>query len=70
MSAIDANTSLAGDQAFVLDTDGVLEIGEVMIKTTPTGNFILLFNNDIGSGADMQIQVNSSNGLQFGDLIA
>ena len=69
VSAIDADTTLAGDQAFVLDTDGVLGIGEMMIKTNAAGNIVLLFNNDIGSAPDMQIQVNG-NGFVFADLIA
>ena len=70
VSAIDADTTVAGDQAFVLDTDGILGTGEMMIKTAANGNVLLVFNTDIGAGIDMQIQVNTANGFQFGDLIA
>jgi Ca2+-binding RTX toxin-like protein len=69
VSGIDANSQMAGDQAFVLDTDGTLALGEFSITTTAGGNTILSFNADIGSAADMVIQLNNVSNFQLTDII-
>ncbi len=70
VSAIDANTSLAGDQAFVLDTNGgTLGQGEFSVKKMANGDFLVSFNNDIGSAADMQIIVHQATAVVTSDFI-
>jgi Ca2+-binding RTX toxin-like protein len=60
VSGIDANAAQAGDQAFVLDTDGTLSAGEFSIATYASGTTILSFNTGVGSVAEMQIQLNNA----------
>ena len=56
VSAIDANTGVTGDQAFVLDTNGSLSTGEVRQTVTSSG-LLLEFNNDADATAEMAILV-------------
>lgn len=53
LSSIDASTTFAGDQAFVLDTDGILTEGEIQLR----GNLhtLIRINLDADSDADMEI---------------
>jgi Ca2+-binding RTX toxin-like protein len=69
LSGIDANSLLDGDQAFTLDTDGTLAIGEYSIKLTQAGNTLIALNVDSGSAPDMQIQLNGVASLQMADLM-
>jgi Ca2+-binding RTX toxin-like protein len=53
LSHIDANASLAGDQAFVLDTDGVLAEGEIRLRGNL--NTLVQLNLDADAEVDMEI---------------
>jgi serralysin len=54
VSAIDANTALAGDQAFALDAGGTFAAGEIRQRVS-SGNLILEFNTDADSTVEMSI---------------
>ncbi len=69
VSAIDANTSVAGDQAFTLDTDGTLAQGEFSIAYFANGSALVSFNSDIGSAPDMQVVLTAVTSLQLTDFI-
>jgi Ca2+-binding RTX toxin-like protein len=56
VSAIDANASLAGDQAFVLDAGGTFSMGEVRQRVV-NGNLFLDFNTDADTTAEMIVQI-------------
>ncbi len=56
LSVIDANTGTAGDQAFVVDTNGSFSTGEIMF-TIVGGDVLISFNNDADAAADMQILI-------------
>ncbi|MFB2552933.1 calcium-binding protein [Ensifer soli] len=56
VSAIDANETVAGNQAFVFDTDGIFSAGEIRQQTA--GNItILTFNTNNDPTPDMMITV-------------
>lgn len=68
ISAIDANTALAGSQHFALDTDGVLGAGEYQIRIA--GNSSLIeFNADADPELEMQILVQNVTNVVASDFI-
>ena len=68
VSAIDANTGVAGDQAFVADTNGTFVAGEYSVSLPDTNGFVTVnFYNDAVAGADMTIIV-KANILVDGDF--
>jgi Ca2+-binding RTX toxin-like protein len=54
VSAIDANASLAGDQAFVLDAGGTFASGEIRQRVS-NGNLIVEFNTDADTTVEMAV---------------
>jgi Ca2+-binding RTX toxin-like protein len=54
LSAIDARTGTAGDQAFVLDLDGSFSQGEIRQVVTAAG-LLVEINNDADAAVDMAI---------------
>jgi Ca2+-binding RTX toxin-like protein len=53
LSGLDANATLAGDQAFVLDSDGVLAEGEIRLA----GNFSTLLQLNLDADADVDMEI-------------
>jgi hypothetical protein len=51
---IDASTTLAGDQAFVLDSDGSFSEGEIR-QTVEGPNVLIEFNADTDASSEMSI---------------
>lgn len=70
LSAIDANPSLAGNQAFqfVGSANFSLPGGEVRI-TTVGGNTVIMVDNDGDATAEMVILIHDTTGLTAGDFI-
>jgi serralysin len=60
VSGVDANSITAGDQAFVLDTDGSFVAGEYQITNPYTGIYVVNFYTDNDNVADMTITVLAS----------
>ena len=56
VSGVDADESVTGDQAFVLDTDASFSVGEIR-QTVVGGNLLLEFNTDGDIDAEMSILV-------------
>ena len=68
LTAIDADTTLAGDQAFALDSDDSFSIGEIR-QTVTAGGLLLDLNTDPDPEADMAILVtNVTNALAATDF--
>jgi Ca2+-binding RTX toxin-like protein len=68
LSAIDANVSTAGDQAFVIDTNGSFSIGEISI-VYDSGSAIVSINQDSDSTAEMVFVVQNVSSLVASDFI-
>jgi trimeric autotransporter adhesin len=68
LSAIDANSTLAGNQAFVVDTDGIIAAGEIHIFAAVTGVQQLSIHTDADGIADMTLAV-VANSLAASDFI-
>lgn len=65
--AIDARADLTGDQAFVLDTNGTLTQGEILM--TRSGNVITLsIDTDAVAGANMVLQITVDASIPTGVL--
>jgi Ca2+-binding RTX toxin-like protein len=54
LTAIDANATSAGDQAFVFDTNSSLSTGEIR-QTVTTAGLVLEFNTDADGSSEMAI---------------
>ena len=68
VSKIDADETLAGNQAFVLDTGGAFSAGEIS-QTVVGANVILWFNTDADADAEMSIVLENSGLLTASDFI-
>ncbi|WP_373505735.1 calcium-binding protein [Aestuariivirga sp.] len=65
---IDANATLAGNQAFVLDTNGVRSAGEISFGMS--GGFLLVsFNTDADAAAEMQILLSNRTSVTALDFL-
>lgn len=67
VSAIDANASKSGNQAFVLDTDSVFSVGEIRQQHVG-GNTILTFNTAGDSTPEMMIVVHGTYAFTSADF--
>jgi len=67
VSAIDANALIAGDQAFVLNTDGSFDAGEYRVLTS--GPHLLVEFNVDGGAADMSILLQNVTSVTAVDFI-
>jgi Ca2+-binding RTX toxin-like protein len=67
-SAIDADTTQAGDQAFGLDSDGMLATGEIRL-TQQGGNLLLEANNDADAAVETAIVLLGVASLAAGDFV-
>lgn len=68
VALIDADATLAGNQAFALDQDGSFSIGEIRLAVSGA-NTIVSFNADTDGAVDMQITVIGFTGLTATDFI-
>jgi len=68
VAAIDANTTLALNQAFILDAGGGFVAGEFRF-VVGAANTIIEFNTDADAAAEMQIVVQNVTSLTAADLI-
>ena len=68
LSLIDADTGIAGNQTFVLDTDSVIAAGEINISATTATSVTLNIYVDADAVADMTIVVLTT-GLVASDFI-
>jgi serralysin len=69
VSAIDANSGVAGNQAFVLDANNSFSAGEIRQKGV-SGNLLLEFNVDADATVEMAILLNGvGNALGAGDFV-
>lgn len=57
LSSVDADAGLAGDQAFVLDTNGSFSAGEIRQTVEQGVHLLLEFNTDADAAAEMAIQL-------------
>ncbi len=65
---IDANSTLAGNQAFVMDTDGVSSAGEISFKIS--GAYLMVtFQTDAEVAAEMQILLTNRTSIIASDFI-
>jgi Ca2+-binding RTX toxin-like protein len=70
LQVIDANEGLAGNQAFVFDTNGDFKAGEIRQTVLAGGHLLLAFNVDDDSETEMEIVVaNHAAFLDAGDFI-
>ena len=69
LSAIDANTSLANNQAFVIDTNGTLAAGEIMLDSSNGLDTIVSLETNGDGIADMVFTVQFTVGLTNTDFI-
>ena len=74
LSAIDANSSLAGNQAFALDSAGAGTIdrlvGQGLVKYYQVGgNTYVVANTGTGPEGDLQIQISGLHAITIGDYI-
>ena len=68
VTQIDANTAVIGDQAFVMDTDGVSSAGEISFKIS--GAYLLVsFNTDADAAAEMQILLSNRTSVTALDFL-
>jgi len=68
LSAIDANSTVAGDQAFTIDTDGSFSAGEISL--TQVGNdLVVSLNTNADSNPEMVFIVNFVSSLSSSDFI-
>jgi Ca2+-binding RTX toxin-like protein len=68
LSGIDANSIVALDQAFVLDTNGNFVIGEISVTRPTSTSLLVRLNTDLDAAAEMEIIVQgtvSLGGLDF-----
>lgn len=68
LASIDANTTVAGNQAFTLDTGGAFSAGEIR-QTQFGANLLLEMNTDADSAAEMSILLLNSGLLDVGDFV-
>ncbi|MBI2717513.1 MAG: cadherin domain-containing protein [Rhizobiales bacterium] len=68
LSAIDANLSVAGDQAFVLDTDGSFSIGEIKLEVVGS-DLLLSLNQDTDAAAELTVLLKNVTSLSASDFI-
>lgn len=68
VSGVDADFTISGNQAFVLDAGGTFDAGEFRFRVVG-GNTIIDFNTDADSTAEMQIVVSNVTGMTAADLI-
>ena len=68
LSAIDADTGVAGNQAFVLNTGGPLLAGQLRVATVGTDTLILLKTNS-SSTVDMKIKLLGVHSLTEDDFV-
>ena len=66
--AIDANSTLAGNQAFVLDTNGLRSAGEISFQVSGA-SLLVSFNTDGDATAEMQILVSNRAALTALDFL-
>ncbi len=68
VKTIDANGTISGNQAFVLDGNGVVRAGEISFKAS--GAFLLVsFNTDADAEAEMQILLGGRTAVTAADFI-
>ena len=58
LSLVDANTTLLGDQVFLLDAGGTFDEGEYQVAGIGTATLTVSLNNNAVAGADMVFTVN------------
>jgi len=68
LATIDANTNVAGDQAFSLDMNGSFSAGEIR-QTQFGANLLLEMNVDGDAAAEMSILLLNSGPLTAGDFV-
>ncbi|RMF33956.1 MAG: hypothetical protein D6754_15890, partial [Alphaproteobacteria bacterium] len=68
VSAIDANTTVGGNQAFTLDMGGTFAAGEIR-QVISGSNLILRFNTDADAAPEMAIMVLNHGPLGAGDFV-
>ncbi|CAN5190729.1 hypothetical protein BH10PSE7_BH10PSE7_12740 [soil metagenome] len=68
LSLIDANETIAGNNAFALDAGGAFAAGEIRVERDGTGVLVSV-NTDADAAAEMQIFVNGLAALKAGDFI-
>lgn len=68
VSAIDADTGVAGDQAFVLDTGGSFSAGEIKLQAMGA-DLLVSFNQDADAKAEMTILVLNATSLAAPDFV-
>ncbi|MDX2155222.1 MAG: hypothetical protein SFW09_01835, partial [Hyphomicrobiaceae bacterium] len=69
LNAIDANTTIANDQAFVLDTNASFSAGEIR-QTVFGTNLLIEMNTDATAAAEMRmLLIGRSTALAVGDFV-
>lgn len=68
LRSIDANSDLAGQQIFAFDMDGLINVGDVMVKQLAVGLMQVNVYTNADSIADMTINVRTT-GLAAGDFL-
>jgi Ca2+-binding RTX toxin-like protein len=69
LSAIDADAGTAGDQAFVLDTNGTAAAGEVLVSVSGSTATVSVYLNDGDTTADMRFTVTLAAGVTSADML-